>query len=232
MFVCNIGSGNDTFNIINYCTIAPLAVFLIGNKVRFKLDVNAPYRLGSQYPRPSVWRIRNRNCSRIEIVIALFKSGIELNPGPDINNFEIISINCNGLTSDMRLMQAIGKIKKRIKSGQAIIFLQETHNTNIALLESIWNGPINISMGTGGSRGVITLCTPEAITLDFKADSDGRYLFTATKIGDSKYLYTANLYSPNEHNASKTFFSNTINDWESFCCEHSSTLSFNHLRRT
>ena len=35
-------------------------------------------------------------------------------------------------------------------------FLQESHNTNIVLLESIWNGPINVSMGTGGSRGVIT----------------------------------------------------------------------------
>ena len=155
-------------------------------------------------------------------------SGVEPNPGPVIDNLEIISINCNGLTNDMRLLQAIGKIKKRIRTGQAIVFLQETHNANIALLESVWKGPINISMGTGGSRGVITLGTSELRTTAFKADNDGRYLFTTTKIGDDKYLYSANLYSPNDHIISKAFFHSNVDDWESFCQEQSINLPQNH----
>ena len=56
-------------------------------------------------------------------------SGIEPNPGPndneiEIDNVEIISINCNGLTSDVRLLQSIGRIKKRIKSSHAVILMQ------------------------------------------------------------------------------------------------------------
>ena len=136
----------------------------------------------------SLVKYYDRTLTCLEIVKALFISGIERNPGPDINNLEIITINCNDLTSDMRLLQVVGKIKKQIKSNQAIVLLQETHNTNIVLLENIWNGPINISMGTGGSRGVITLCTLETETIAFKADTEGRYLFTTTKIGDKNLL--------------------------------------------
>ena len=106
--------------------------------------------------------------------------------------------------------------------------MQETHNTNIALLESIWKGLVSISMGTGGSRGVITLCTLEAVTIAFKADTEGRYVFTNTKIGDNKYLYSTNLYSPNDHKATKTFFSNAINEWENFYQEQIKVLPSNH----
>ena len=71
-----------------------------------------------------------------EIRIALIIAGIESNPGPDqvdesnnISNLEVITINCNGLTSDQRLLQAIGRIKKRITT---IYFtrteLQTMHN--------------------------------------------------------------------------------------------------------
>ena len=83
-----------------------------------------------------------------EIGIKLLKAGIEPNPGPTLNDIVIITINCNGLSNDGRLLQAIGRIKKRLKQRNAIIFLQETHNANILLLENIWTGTVNVSMGT------------------------------------------------------------------------------------
>ena len=214
---------NETFDASNLTYFGILSSRLINiasNLGHFKLSVSAIF--------PPVFCDFNRICNLAEIQVALFIGGIEPNPGPDIVNLEIITINSNGLTSDARLLQAIGKIKNRIKSRHAIIFLQETHNTNIVLLESIWKGSINISAGTGGSRGVITLCTIEAVTTAFKADPEGRFLFTITKVGDHKYLYCANLYSPNDHKISKSFFSNAINDWTEFCQEQTNSLSHHH----
>ena len=78
----------------------------------------------------------DKTVSRDLIVSLLIIGGIETNPGP-VNTLEIITINCNGLTSDIRLLQAIGRIKKKLKATPAIIFMQETHNANIVLLESV-----------------------------------------------------------------------------------------------
>ena len=197
-------------------------------KVLINVECPPRRRLNIISPIPPTISTNNRTSTLDEINTALHIGGIEPNPGPDIDSLEVISINCNGLTSDVRLLQAIGKIKKRIKTKHAIIFMQETHNTNIALLESIWKGSVNISMGTGGSRGFITFCTLDIVTVAFKADSEGRYVFTNTKIGDNKYLFSANLYSPNDHKASKMFFSNAIDEWENFYQEQSNILPPNH----
>ena len=103
-------------------------------------------------------------------MIILIIGGIESNPGPEIETVKVITINCNGLTSDQRLLQAIGRLKKKIKTSTAVIFLQETHNTNIILLENIWRGNVNISSGTGGSKGVVTLSTDNLEVLSFESD--------------------------------------------------------------
>ena len=102
-----------------------------------------------------------------EIRIALIIAGIENNPGPEqtdepntISNLEIITINCNGLTCNVRLLQTISKLKKCLKKKDCIVFFQETHNANIILLESIWEGSVHVLPGTGGSKGVIILCSP------------------------------------------------------------------------
>ena len=101
----------------------------------------------------------SRSMTLLEIRIRLLREGIESNPGPEPETLKIITVNCNGLTSDQRLLQAIGKIKRNIKLKDAIIFLQETHNANLELIENLWQGNVNIAAGTGGSRGVITLST-------------------------------------------------------------------------
>ena len=173
--------------------------------------------------------VRNsRVLGRQEILIELLRAAVEPNPGPiqddpsviakqePISSIDIITINCNGLTSDLRLLQAIGKIKKIAKNKNFIFFLQETHYANIILLESIWEGSTHVSMGSSGSKGVITLTTKNLKVTSFKSDTEGRYLFTTIQVSKNHVISTANIYSPNDFNISKQFISNTFNDWDQF----------------
>ena len=80
------------------------------------------------------------------IRILLNRAGIESNPGPDINSIKFITINCNGLTNNIRLLQAIGRIKKAIKQKTSIIFIQESHNANLLLLENVCKGMLTLQM--------------------------------------------------------------------------------------
>ena len=164
-----------------------------------------------------------RTLTLAEIRIALLAAGIENNPGPDqvvdatpLEKFEIVTINCNGLTCNLRLLQTVSKLKKCYKNKECIIFLQETHNANIILLESVWEGSVNVSPGTGGSRGVITLCTSKFKTISFKTDVEGRFLFTTIKLPDNRLINTINLYSPNDHNQSFQFITEVFNEWNSY----------------
>ena len=186
--------------------------------IKLKLAVSRFHRTTVKLEVPNKSRILELR----EIKLNLLISGIESNPGPNqvqvvpILSLDIISINCNGLTSDLRLLQAIGKLKKHIKHRNAIIFLQESHNANIILLESIWSGSVNVSMGNGGSRGVITLCTENLKVEAFRADFEGRYLFTTVKIANNHFINTANFYSPNNHESSKEFIINSFKDWDQY----------------
>ena len=162
----------------------------------------------------------NRVLTLIEIRTALIVSGIESNPGPEIKHiskFKIITINCNGLTCNLRLLRTISKLKRHFKNQDCIVFLQETHNANIVLLESVWEGTVHVSSGTGGSRGVITLCSSNFATVSFKSDTEGRFLFTTIKLPNDRLINSANIYSPNDHIISYQFISEVFEEWNDFC---------------
>ena len=171
-----------------------------------------------------ICRILIRVLTLSEIRTALNAAGIEINPGPEqtdepnpLSKLEIVTVNCNGLTCSVRLLQAVSRIKKQLKHKDCIVFLQETHNANIILLESVWEGSVHVSPGTGGSKGVITLCSSKLSTTCFKTDDEGRYLFTTIKLPNNRLINTANLYSPNDHNLSYQFISEVFEDWNRFC---------------
>ena len=168
--------------------------------------------------------VSRKELTLTEISTLLLRGGVEPNPGPEINDLVIVTINCNGLSGEGRLLQTIGRIKKRIKQRNAIIFLQETHNANILLLESTWTGSVNVAMGSGGSRGVITLCTKDLSVPAYEADSEGRALFTLIDCGNNNFFSAANIYSPNDHTASKQFINNTACKWDSFTLKCLSNL--------
>ena len=125
-------------------------------------------------------------------------------------------------------MQAIGRLKKKIKTSTAVIFLQETHNTNIILLENIWRGNVNISSGTGGSKGVVTLSTDNLEVLSFKSDTEGRFLFTTLRVGSNGICHTANIYAPNNHNSSKNFFNNAFQQWDQYIDQYAHDFGSNN----
>ena len=62
---------------------------------------------------------------------------IEMNPGPP----KIITVNCRGLSSKVKLLSTIGKLRKECKTNeQSIVFLQETHLDDSELIANIWTG--------------------------------------------------------------------------------------------
>ena len=158
------------------------------------------------------------------INLLLLRAGIESNPGPNIDALKIITVNCNGLTNDLRLMQAIGRLKNNIRHCSSVIFLQETHNANLILLENLWQGNVNVAVGTGGSRGVITLTTSDIVVKSFESDLEGRYIFTTIYLGKEYYINTANIYSPNNHGQAKNFYNTLFNNWDEYCNEVLRTL--------
>ena len=85
------------------------------------------------------------------------------------------------------------------------------------LLESVWEGSVHVSPGNGGSRGVIMLCSNSLVTVSFKTDNEGRFLFTTIKLPNDRLINTANLYSPNDHNLSYQFISDVFDEWNGFC---------------
>ena len=171
----------------------------------------------------------SRSMTLLEIRIRLLREGIESNPGPESETLKIITVNCNGLTSDQRLLQAIGKIKRNIKLKDAIIFLQETHNANLELIENLWQGNVNIAAGTGGSRGVITLSTKNLKVISFQSDSEGRFLFKSIDMGNNRLCHTANIYSPNNHTAARKFYENLFKQWDEYYERHASNNYVNHI---
>ena len=223
-------------------SLFPTDIFITNTFTSFLVILALPTTLGKHSfvtklhsfitPRITCYKGRILNSSEIKILLII--AGIEPNPGPiqaddslndSISSFDIISINCNGLTSDLRLLQTIGRLKKRIKSKDTIIFLQESHYANVILLENIWPGNVNVSMGSGGSRGVITLTTDKFKVKSFKSDLDGRFLFTTLQYGKNHFLHAANLYCPNNHDTSKLFLNETFREWDNYCLTQNETLT-------
>ena len=67
----------------------------------------------------------------------LLIGNIEMNPGPP----KIITVNCRGLSSKVKLLSTIGKLRKECKTNeQSIVFLQETHLDDSELIANIWTG--------------------------------------------------------------------------------------------
>ena len=110
----------------------------------------------------------SKNCifqSTSIIFILLIRSNIELNPGPP----KIISVNCRGLSSRVKLLSSIGKLRKECeKNESAIIFLQETHLDDCQLISEIWLGTQIIkSYYSRAQRGTLIILKGE-----FKINSE------------------------------------------------------------
>ena len=142
------------------------------------------------------------------ILILLLRSNIERNPGP----VKFISVNCRGLSSKVKLLSTIGKLRKEcLKNDEAIIFLQETHLDDVELISNSWEGTVVIrSFFSSSQRGTIIILKGNFKVVALEIDPDGRYCMinaTNNQIPEFNSLTLVNIYAPNNHRDSMIFFS-------------------------
>jgi len=123
-----------------------------------------------------------------------------------MNKIKICTLNTRGLGNYKKRQSVFMWLKK---SNYNIIFLQETHSTNI--VENTWRGEWNdqclFSHGTSASTGVCILfkgLTHLQISKEFH-DDKGRLLVCQIKFGDESFTL-CNLYGYNNDNPG--FFDN------------------------
>jgi exonuclease III len=141
----------------------------------------------------------------------LFRSGIEMNPGPG-NKLHVVSHNVRGLsTGKHKLRSIISLYKPNEKVRNLIICLQETHELNIRELNILWKGVSVVNNGTRSSCGVAILMSDNWEVKESIKDNEGRMIIihafdTSTK---SDYIIP-NIYAPNNHTKAQGFFTRTF----------------------
>ena len=108
----------------------------------------------------------------------------------------IYSLNCNGLSDDVKRNAVFEKLKKK---GEGIFLLQETHCTaeNEQKWRSEWCNNMYFSSGTSNARGVAIIITEnyEYKKLMVEKDTEGRFLIL--EIERQGTIYTiGNIYAP------------------------------------
>ena len=114
---------------------------------------------------------------------------------------EILSYNVRGLGNEKKRKKVFNYIKKHT-SGNAVIFLWETHSTkkDEMLWKLQWHGNIIFSHGSSNKKGVLIpfrwgleykLLSPEIV------DDDGRHLILHIEIQGSPYILLT-YHGPND----------------------------------
>ena len=147
----------------------------------------------------------------------LLIGNIEMNPGPP----KIITVNCRGLSSKVKLLSTIGKLRKECKTNeQSIVFLQETHLDNSDLIANIWTGTTVIkSFFSNSQRGTIIILQGDFKVNSLICDSEGRFCIVNVVneqfLGSNSTMTLVNIYAPNNHKESLGFFSRIFDTIES-----------------
>jgi exonuclease III len=158
---------------------------------------------------------------------------VETNPGPkhllsdniiSPNNFFICTYNAKGLGNFKKRKRVINQLHKLPFKSNCIINLQETHITDIASLTYHWKKGAVHSPGTRSSAGVAILY--DAAFFDdiscSEMDEDGRLCsLTATKDGEIYSFF--NVYAPNDHYQSFSFFTDVKKRIQSVLSAHPSS---------
>ena len=116
----------------------------------------------------------------------------------------IVSQNVRGLRDNRKRE----RIYKRLKSKGGIIFLQETHSTELdcETWDKMWDGDIFFSHGENRSKGVMIMIRKSLnfIVKDEMKDNDGRIIIVRGMLNDQN-IVLCNLYAPNEEKLHMNF---------------------------
>ena len=153
------------------------------------------------------------------VCLLLLISGIEPNPGPP----KILTVNCRGLSSRVKLLSTIGKLRKECEKNEScIIFLQETHLNDVELIADIWSGTKVIrSFFSSSQRGTAIILKGPFVINALESDPEGRFCFANVshellpELSDNT-LTLVNVYAPNNHKDSRNFFCNIFTTLDQF----------------
>ncbi len=147
----------------------------------------------------------------------LTSNDIEQNPGPNTNintlelenvkNQIIFTYNVQGCKDFKKLKRIMNFFNKQKCSNNCIINLQETHLDNNKTIPYHWKKGNVQSPSKGNSGGVAILYNTSFFDdiIDKYSDNEGRFCsFTAIK-NEQTFIYL-NIYAPNDHYKSMSFF--------------------------
>jgi len=115
------------------------------------------------------------------------------------NKLKLVSLNARGLGEKKKRRTVLKWIKDNHSKRDGIVFLQETHTTELSeqTWKRDWDGEVFFSHGTCGSRGVAILI-PKSVHVtvsDTICDNSGRLLVLDCTIDDEDFIL-ANVYAP------------------------------------
>jgi exonuclease III len=161
-------------------------------------------------------RTNNKNLHNFIQIKILRSNDIETNPGPYNNiglettnpsNLIILSYNLQGCKDHKKLKRVINFFLRQPFKNNCIINLQETHLSNNNTLKYHWRQGVFQSTTQNNSGGVAILYNNGFFDeiLDNTNDNEGR-MCSFTAIKNDVITTFINVYAPNDHIKSKTFF--------------------------
>ena len=139
---------------------------------------------------------------------------VESNPGPELHELTMATLNTRGLKNKNKLTQLINRIQKSHNPTSNLIFaLQETH-VEFNDIKYKWKGNHIFTNGCGSRGGLITLLS-DNITVSEQYDIDNEAQISLVEIIEPKQklnLILANIHSPCPHDENKIKYYETIRD--------------------
>ena len=137
---------------------------------------------------------------------------VETNPGPELHELTMVTLNTRGLKNKNKLTQFIYRIQKSHNPSSNLIFaLQETHN-EYNDVKYKWKGNHIFTKGCGSRGGLITLLS-DNITVSEQYDIDNEAQISLVEIIEPKHklnLILVNIHSPCPHDENKINYYETI----------------------
>ena len=137
---------------------------------------------------------------------------VETNPGPDLHELTMVTLNTRGLKNKNKLTQLINRIQSSHNPTSNLIFaLQETH-IEYDDVKYKWKGNHIFTKGCGSRGGLITLLSDNIIVSE-QYDIDNEAQISLLEIIESRNkinIILANIHSPCPHDENKIKYYETI----------------------
>jgi len=140
-------------------------------------------------------------------LLLILSNDVESNPGPKEDNLNVATYNVQGCRDLKKLKRLCNRLHKAPFGRNWVFNLQETHLLDRNILPYHWKWGNVQSPGSGNSSGVAILYNKSYFDkiLDSGFDNEGKYCYLVSSKIDETYLFL-NIYAPNDHYRSQTFF--------------------------